>query len=74
MRPLANPYLHAAVVAGIGIQFAAASLPVVARLLGDAAIPVELWGAVFGGALVSWGLAETTSRFVWRDRPEKVSR
>ncbi|RPI52820.1 MAG: HAD family hydrolase, partial [Acidobacteria bacterium] len=74
MRPLANPYLHAAVVAGIGIQFAAASLPVVSQLLGNAAIPLELWGVVFGAALVSWGLAETMSRFVWRDRPEKVSR
>jgi len=74
MRPLANPYLHAAVVGGIAIQFAAASLPVVAGLLGNAAIPLELWGVVFGAALVSWGLAETTSRWVWHDRTEKGSR
>jgi Ca2+-transporting ATPase len=73
-RPLANPYLHAAVVGGVGIQFTAASLPVLSNLLGNAALPVELWGGVFGGALVSWGLAETISRFVWRDRMQEVSR
>jgi hypothetical protein len=27
---------------------------------------VELWGVVFGGALMAWGLAEADSRFVWR--------
>jgi P-type Ca2+ transporter type 2C len=74
MRPLANPYLHAAVVSGIGIQVAAASLPVVSNLLGNAAIPLELWGVVFGGALVSWGLAEKISRFVWGDHLRTVSR
>jgi P-type Ca2+ transporter type 2C len=74
MRPLANPYLHAAVIGGACLQLAAASLPVVSNLLGDAAIPMELWGVVFGGGLVSWGLAETISRFVWRDRPQRVSR
>jgi Ca2+-transporting ATPase len=68
MRPLSNPYLHTAVIAGVGIQVMAASLPVTANLLGDAAIPVELWGVVLGGALVAWGLAESYSRFVWRRR------
>ena len=66
IRPLQNPFLHAAVLVGIGIQVAAASLPFVAGLLGNAAIPGELWGLVFGGALVAWGLAEAISRFVWR--------
>ena len=66
MRPLPNPYLHAAVVGGIAIQLAAASLPFVSNLLGNAAIPVELWAVVFGGALLSWGLAELVSRLVWR--------
>ena len=68
MRPLSNPYLHAAIIAGVAIQLAAASLPFTADLLGDAAIPVELWGVVFGGALLAWGLAETYSRFAWRER------
>ena len=66
MRPLTNPYLHAAVIAGVGIQLASASLPFTADLLGDAAIPVELWGIVFGGALLAWGLAEGYSRIAWR--------
>jgi Ca2+-transporting ATPase len=70
MRPLANPYLHAAVVGGMAIQFAAASLPVVSNMLGNAAIPVELWPVVLVGAFVAWGLSEVIARFVWRtDRP-----
>ena len=74
MRPLSNPYLHTAVIAGVGIQLAAASLPFTADLLGDAAIPVELWGVVFGGALLAWGLAEGHSRFVWRQRSGEGAR
>ena len=69
MRPLSNPYLHTAVIAGVAIQLAAASLPFAATLLGNAAIPLELWGVVFGGAFLSWGLAEGYSRFVWRPHP-----
>jgi Ca2+-transporting ATPase len=74
MRPLANPYLHAAVVGGVAIQFAAASLPAVSNLLGNAAIPVELWGVVFGGAFVSWGLSEIIARIVWRSGEAAVGR
>jgi Ca2+-transporting ATPase len=66
LRAVPNPYLHAAVIAGVGIQVAAASLPLTSDLLGNAAIPLELWGVVFGGALVAWGLAEATARLVWR--------
>jgi Ca2+-transporting ATPase len=66
MRPLPNRYLHAAVAGGIAVQFAAASVPLVSDLLGHAAIPAELWFVVFGGALVTWGLAESVSRLVWR--------
>ena len=66
MRPLPNASLHAAVLAGIGIQVAAASLPLTSGLLGNAAIPVELWGVVFGGALLAWGLAEASARVTWR--------
>jgi Ca2+-transporting ATPase len=68
MRPMPNMYLHAAVIAGVGIQIAAASLPWTSDLLGGAAIPLELWGVVFGGALLAWGLAEVCSWFVWRRR------
>ena len=66
MRPLPNGYLYAAVIGGMALQFVAASVPVVSNLLGHAAIPLELWGVVFGGAVVSWGAAEAISRFVWR--------
>ena len=65
-RPLPNMHLHAAVVAGIAIQIAAAWLPLTANLLGSADIPIELWGVVFGGALLAWGLAEALSQIVWR--------
>ena len=66
MRPLSNPYLHAAVVGGVGIQLAAASMPFVSSLLGSAALPVELWAVVFVAAVGSWGLAELMSRLTWR--------
>jgi Ca2+-transporting ATPase len=66
MRPLPNRSLHAAVIAGVGIQVAAASVPWTSDLLGNAAIPLELWGVVFGGALLAWGLAEACARFAWR--------
>jgi Ca2+-transporting ATPase len=65
MHPLPNAYLHAAVAAGILIQVAAATLPMVSNLLGDAAIPVELWSVVLGAALLAWGLAEAMVRFAW---------
>ena len=73
--PLSNRYLHAAVLTGIGIQIVTASLPFSAGLLGNAAIPCELWALVFGGALVAWGLAESASRFVWQQHTrERISR
>jgi P-type Ca2+ transporter type 2C len=65
-RPLTNKYLHAAVISGIGIQFVAASVPFVSNLLGNAAVPMELWGVVFAAAFLSWGLAELISRWLWR--------
>ncbi len=65
-RPLANPYLHAAVGGGLVIQLAAGSLPVVSNMLGHATLPSELWIAVFGGAFVAWALSELIARFVWR--------
>jgi Ca2+-transporting ATPase len=66
MRPLSNAYLHSAVVAGVAIQATVASLPFTADLLGSAAIPVELWAVVIGGALLAWGLAEAGARLAWR--------
>ena len=66
-RPLTNRYLHAAVITGIAIQFLAASLPFVSKLLGHAAVPAELWVVVFAAAFVAWGLAELIARWVWRN-------
>ena len=74
MRPLANPYLHAAVAGGVAIQFAAASVPFASNMLGNAAIPVELWGVVFGGAFIAWGMSEAISRVVWRNAEAGVGR
>ena len=71
MRPLPNMYLHAAVIGGIVIQFAAASLPLLSNLLGNAAIPAELWAGVFGAALASWGLAEFIAQLAWRQAVPK---
>lgn len=70
MRPLSNPYLHTAVIAGLGIQLTAASLPFAADLLGGVAIPMELWAVVMLGAWLAWGLAEGSSRFAWREHRE----
>jgi Ca2+-transporting ATPase len=70
VHPLPNPYLHAAVVGGIGVQLAAAWMPLTADLLGGADIPAELWGVVFGGAVLAWGCAEAISRLAWRHRAQ----
>lgn len=68
MRPLGNPYLHAAVAGGILVQVAAASVPWTAGLLGNAAVPAALWLLIGGAAMINLGLAEMLSRFVWRER------
>jgi Ca2+-transporting ATPase len=65
--PLANPYLHGAVAGGIVIQASAAAVPWTAGLLGNAALPVELWALVGAAAIGNLALAELLSRFVWRD-------
>ncbi|MEW6321365.1 MAG: cation-translocating P-type ATPase [Acidobacteriota bacterium] len=63
--PLPNPYLHAAVSAGILIQLGAAAVPAVAGVLGDVALPPELWALVAGASLLSWASAEAISRVIW---------
>ena len=66
IRPLTNPYLHGAVLGGVLLQLAAGSVPLLCRLLGHAAVPLELWFVVFAVALLAWGGAEIVSRWVWR--------
>ncbi|MGE0813362.1 MAG: cation-translocating P-type ATPase [Vicinamibacterales bacterium] len=68
IHPLPNRYLHMAVASGIGVQLLAAGLPVTARLLGHAALPLELWGVVFAAAAVAWAQAEAVARAAWRVR------
>ncbi|MGE0361253.1 MAG: cation-translocating P-type ATPase [Vicinamibacterales bacterium] len=65
-RPLANPYLHAAVAIGIALQVAASAVPAVAGLLGQAWLPPALWPLVVVASLLSWALAEAVARAVWR--------
>jgi Ca2+-transporting ATPase len=66
-KPASNSYLHLAVLVGISIQVVAASMPLTANLLGNAALPFELWMLVTGAALVAWALADTIARLTWRD-------
>ena len=66
VRPLTNRYLHGAVLGGVLLQLAAGWVPLLSRLLGNAAVPMELWGVIFGVAFLAWGLAEMLSRWVWR--------
>jgi Ca2+-transporting ATPase len=64
--PLPNPVLHAAVVAGVGLQLAAANVPAISALLGQAWLPLNLWGLVFVAAAISWAGAELVAHLVWR--------
>jgi Ca2+-transporting ATPase len=66
VHALPNPYLHAAVGGGIALQIAVAALPWTARLLGDVALPVELWAVVACGAIVNLVAAEALTHWVWR--------
>jgi hypothetical protein len=65
MSPLTNVSMHAAVVAGVAIELATASLRVLSDLLRDAAIHMKLWGVV-GCAPLAWKLAEAFLRLAWR--------
>ena len=67
-QPLANPALHIAVVAGILIQAGVAWWPPAARLLGNAAVPSELWLAIGALAAAAWALSQMIAVLAWRDR------
>jgi Ca2+-transporting ATPase len=73
-NPLANSTLHAAVAGGIAIQLAAGAVPAVADLLGDASLPLLLWGLVFASALAAWAASEAWSRLVWGLERRRASR
>ncbi|HVS19118.1 MAG TPA: cation-transporting P-type ATPase, partial [Planctomycetota bacterium] len=65
LRPERNGLLLAAVVAGVALQVAAAWMPFSARLLGDVALPLELWAVVAAAAALTWAMAEGVARAVW---------
>ena len=65
-QPMPNRHLLLAVVSGVAIQFGAAGVPFIAQMLGNASLPVELWGVVCVGAFVAWGSAELIAQWVWR--------
>jgi Ca2+-transporting ATPase len=67
-HPLANPALHAAVATGILIQSATAWWPPAARLLGNAAVPWELWLAIGALAVAAWALSQMIALAAWRER------
>jgi Ca2+-transporting ATPase len=64
-RPLPNPYLHAAVAGGILVQIGAAALPLTSMLLGNIAMPLQLWLIVGGWSLATLAIAEWIARSVW---------
>ncbi|WP_027877221.1 cation-translocating P-type ATPase [Meiothermus cerbereus] len=65
--PLPNLWLHAAVLLGMAMQFAAGMLPASIVALDLVPLPLLLWGVLLGTALLAWGLAELTSRLFWRN-------
>jgi hypothetical protein len=36
-------------------------------MLGNAAIPIELWAVVLVGAFIAWGVSEGIARIVWKN-------
>jgi len=66
VRPLPNRALHGAVALGLAVQVLAGVLPGPARWLGLAPLPPELWALVFGASVLSWAIAESLNRVIWR--------
>jgi len=73
VRPLPNPYVHAAVAVGIVIQVTIAGLASSAQLLGNSFLPLPLWGVVAAAAGLSWAAAEGIAAAVWRRNDTKGS-
>lgn len=68
VAPDANPWLHAAVVSGIAVQIAVATIPATSRLLGGVTLPWTAWGVVFGAAATAWAMAASVAWVVWRGK------
>ncbi len=65
VRPLANAYLHMAVLLGIGIQMLTILLPGLRVLLKLEPLDLQALAWVAGSVVLSWGVAEVYSRFSW---------
>jgi Ca2+-transporting ATPase len=70
--PLANGWLHVAVVLGILLQVATVLVPSLRLLLGleTLALDTVIW--VAGGVLLSWAVAEAASHVMWRRHVRSV--
>jgi Ca2+-transporting ATPase len=65
VRPLANAYLHLAVLLGIGIQMLTILLPGLRVLLKLEPLDLQALAWMAGGVLLSWSVAEVCSRLSW---------
>jgi len=50
------------------VQLIVGMTPGPARLLGLVPLDSTLWGVVFAASALSWALAESLNRWLWRDR------
>ena len=66
--PLPNRAVHAAVALGVMVQLIVGMTPGPARLLSWVPLDSTLWGVVFAASALSWALAESLNRWLWRDR------
>jgi Ca2+-transporting ATPase len=65
VRPRRNWYLYAAAAGGVVVQFTAGTTPLLASVLGQASMPLELWGVVLTGAAAVCAMGELIARAVW---------
>jgi Ca2+-transporting ATPase len=65
-RPLANPYLHAAVIVGVGLQGVRGIAAADGWLARNARLRTELRVVVFRKCAPGMGLADRISWLVWR--------
>ena len=63
--PMANGWLHLAVLLGVGLQVLTITLPSLRFLLGLEPLGLRVLFWIGGGVLMSWLVAEVFSRFAW---------
>jgi Ca2+-transporting ATPase len=70
-RPLPNPTLVAAVVAGGLIQVLVGTVPQAASVLGCVLLPAWMWAGIIVLSLAAWGVAELVNRALWQGAPSR---